>query len=555
MVFRQKIILALFIILGTITQIAPVFKSGLTYPFGIGFWGPSGHDSVWHLSLINHIDNPYIINMPIFSGEILKNYHPFFDIFIAYLSKLSHISSSIWLFQLWPIFSSITLLYLSFYYGRLITKHYYGGILLLSINSLANSFGCLVSLFKYGNLSGESMFWSMQSPSNQINQPYTLSIIFILILLILLHANILSIKKLFFIFVVLSLLPIIKAYSAVVGFGVFGLYLLRRPQLRNILTFSASLAVAILIFLHFNPTSSGLLIFQPFWFLNSMIDSPDKLYIPKLSSFKNTLESLSYFDFRLIIVYLTTFIIFIVGNFSYRLIGIIYFIKKRTFNDYGLLSIICLLIIIPTLFIQKGTSWNTIQFLYYALFLSNIYLAKYLYSIINTKKGILLTLIIFTSYVSGFFGMLSNYTGKIPPAAIPAGEKLALAYLSNQSPGVVLTVPYDKYLKDNFKATPIPLYAYETTAYVSAYGQQVTYFEDEMNLSNSEYNVFDRRNRALTFFRQLNIYQDRGFLVNNQIDYIYIAGIQKNNIKLDTQNLYLTQIYENNDALIYRVQR
>ena len=35
-------------------------------------------------------------------------------------------------------------------------------------------------------------------------------------------------------------------------------------------------------------------------------------------------------------------------------------------------------ILAPLFFIQKGTNWNTIQFLYYALFLSNIFLAKFL---------------------------------------------------------------------------------------------------------------------------------------------------------------------------------
>ena len=36
---------------------------------------------------------------------------------------------------------------------------------------------------------------------------------------------------------------------------------------------------------------------------------------------------------------------------------------------------------------------------------------------------------------------------------------------------------------------------------------------------------------------------------------IYIAGLQKNDIHLDTTNLYLQKIYENSDSLIYRVER
>src|SRR3989344_5184448 len=32
---------------GVIFQNIPVFKSGLVFPFGMGFWGPNTHDGVW----------------------------------------------------------------------------------------------------------------------------------------------------------------------------------------------------------------------------------------------------------------------------------------------------------------------------------------------------------------------------------------------------------------------------------------------------------------------------------------------------------------------------
>jgi hypothetical protein len=127
--------------------------------------------------------------------------------------------------------------------------------------------------------------------------------------------------------------------------------------------------------------------------------------------------------------------------------------------------------------------------------------------------------------------------------------------LSQQPPGIVLTVPYDAYLKKHFFQDPLPLYAYETTAYVSAYSRQITFLEDEMNLQNSGLDITSRRQSSLMFFENKNIFQDRGFLINNKIDYIYIAGLQKEYINLDTVNLYLQKIFENDDSLIYRVQR
>lgn len=563
MAIKQKIILISALILGLIFQIIPVVRSGLNYSYGIGFWGANGHDSVWHLSLINHISNPFQIQMPVYAGANLQNYHPFFDILISFLSNFTHLSSSIWLFQIFPVISSFLLLYLSFIFGRMITKKFFGGIIFLALNTLANSFGWIYTLFKFGSFSGESIFWAMQSPSNQINPPYNLSLIFILVVLIILykhpHFNNLSLKESVIVFIVLLLSPITKAYSAVVVFSFFGFYSLfaffYHHSLKNIILFISSLVAAFLLFSVYNPHASGLLIYQPFWFVNSMIESPDRIFIPYLANMRYTLEATGRVGPRYIVLMLGTLSLFIVGNFGWRLLGFIKsFLPLNFFKSVTIFNIF-ILTLIPTLFIQKGTSWNTIQFLYYALFLANILLTIYLVSILNKKSGRFLIGFIFLSYLLTFFGSLSNYLGKIPPATIQSSEQQALNFLSTQPQGVVLTVPYDAYLKQNSITTPLPLYAYETTAYVSAYSHQITYLEDEMNLQNSGFDVASRRKASLDFFAGKNIFQNRGFLVNNQISYIYIAGIQKDSLNLDTTNLYLQKIFENSGSLIYRVQR
>lgn len=147
----KKLTITLLFVFCFIAQILPVVKSGTSIGTGIGFWGPNGHDGVWHLALINQISNPFVISMPIFSGEILKNYHPFFDVIISYISKISLISPSVILFQIFPIISTSIYLILSFKIGKLLTKSDTGGIILLLLNTLNNSFGWLVSFVKNRN--------------------------------------------------------------------------------------------------------------------------------------------------------------------------------------------------------------------------------------------------------------------------------------------------------------------------------------------------------------------------------------------------------------------
>ncbi|MFZ2153347.1 MAG: hypothetical protein WAV41_04870 [Microgenomates group bacterium] len=520
-------------------QILPLVRSGLSYPYGIGFWGPNGHDAVWHLSLINHITTPTNIPMPIYAGQKLTNYHPFYDILIHYLNILTHLPTSILYFQVFPVISTILFLYLSY---RL------GGTYLLLLNTFANSLGWIVTLIKSGSFAGETVFWSMQSPSNQINPPYILSIIFLLQLLLILKTKyktgVLTIQNSLTIFLILVLLPVTKVYGAIIGFSLYSVFtiyhLYIHKKFSNLWLLIFSIITSYYLFSVYNQNASSLLVFQPFWFIDSMFTSPDRLFFPIFSR-------LLFGPHRLIFE-LFGIGVFIIGNFGFRLLG---FFQKKIYSDFYYLSIIFSIFIatlLPILFIQKGTNWNTIQFVYYALILSNILFAQIL-----PQLSKLVVIFIFSTYFLTYIATSPNYLGKIPPAALPYSELNALQFLKQQPPGAVLTYPYDPHLRSQFTSTPLPLYAYETSSYVSAYSTHSTFLEDEMNLQNSGYDVNLRRQASLAFFKQENIYQDRGFLVNNDISYIYLAGLQLAKTSLNTQDLYIVPLYNQDNVVIYKV--
>ncbi len=147
---------------------------------------------------------------------------------------------------------------------------------------------------------------------------------------------------------------------------------------------------------------------------------------------------------------------------------------------------------------------------------------------------------------------IQRYLSNPAPAALPNSEIEALEFLKNKPDSLVLTYPYNKYVKDNFQ-TPISLYAYETTSYVSAFSHQTVFLEDEMNLSITGFDWQSRKNSSLEFFTTDNEYLARGFLVNNQIDYIYLVGDQK--INLSESQLQINQVFNNGQVKIYQVQR
>lgn len=550
-----KITLIIALLVFSLIQVLPVIRSGLNYSYGIGFWGPNGHDAIWHLSLINHIDSPFHLIVPAYSGEKLVNYHPFYDIVLALIAKITTLDASLLHFQIFPLVTSLLYLYLTYSIVNFLTKNHTLGIFSMFLATLSNSLGPLYHLLVNHSLGGETMFWSMQPISTQLNPPLALSYVFLLLLVYLVATNQ---DRFLPVLLILTLTPITKVYTGVAVFVFYGLYSLSslsQRQYRPVLKLFVSLVVALFVFLYYNPPSSPLLLFKPLWLVESMVQSADRLYLPRIASAIFNLKQVSPYQPKLLLLYLFTTILFLVGNFSLRAIPFLfYFQTKKTRFFKLLLATIGILSLCPLLLVQKSTSWNTIQFLYPALILSNLLLCLFLSPIhLFTRNVIILVCVIYFSFAS--IDTFQNYLGNPAPSAIPPSEITALQFLSSQPRGIVLSYLYDQFTRNEFISTPLPLYAYETTSYLSAYTPHTTYLADEMNLANSGYDVASRRKAAQDFFAQTSIYQDRGFLVNNHIDYLYLTGTQRSKTILDTNNLYLSKIFENDSTIIYRVQR
>jgi len=550
---RQKIGLIISLLVATLFLALPQIRNGLSYPYGQGFWGPSGHDMIWHIALSHQTSNPFQIQHPTFSGSLLQNYHPFYNLLVNWISNVTQISIQTLSFQILPIIFSLFLAALSFKIGYKLFG-YTGGLLLLFFNSFSSSFGWLVSLIRNQDFYGESIFWSMQSASTQSNPPYALSLIFILFGLLILLKNKHKTLDFIYLFILSLVLPVTKAYSTFVWFPLFFIILIiNKPSLKKYIFFGITAISSYLLFSYYNSGSTSLFEFNPFWFIHTLIDSPDRLFLPRLSAYRFNLSSI--FDPRYLFIEIFTLFIFIVGNFSWRIFGFIKPQNKYKKIYYSLLSVILFLFLIPLFFTQKGNTWNSIQFLYYSLFLSNILLTAFIISSLNQKlTKILLTIIIITSLLANI-GTYKTYLGNPSPTAVYPAEIEALNYLSQQTKGVVLTYPYNPYFKKSFSQTPLPLYAYETTAYVGAYTRFPLFLADEMNLQISGYDYQPRLNQINKFFKQESEFENRGLLVNNQIDYVYLVDQQINSTQLDLLKMSLQKIFDNGYVNIYQVNR
>lgn len=550
---RQKIGLIISLIVATIFLALPQIRNGLNYQYGQGFWGPSGHDMIWHIALSHQAQNPLKIQHPTFSGSLLQNYHPFYNLLVNLTSKITNISIQTLSFQILPILFSLLLAALSFKIGFKLFG-YTGGLLHLFFNSFSSSFGWLVSLIRNQDLYGESIFWSMQSASTLSNPPYTLSLIFIMLGLLILLKNKLKTIDYIFLFIISLVLPVTKAYATFVWFPLFYLILiLNKSTLKKYIFFAITAISSYILFSYYNSGSTSLFEFNPFWFIHSLIDSPDRLFLPQLSAYRFNLSTI--LDPRYLAIEIFTLIIFIIGNFSWRVFGFIKPQKQYQKIYFSILPVIIFLFLIPLFFTQKGNTWNSIQFLYYSLFLTNILLTAFFISHLNKKiVKIFLAITILTSIIANI-GTYQTYLGNPAPTAIFPKEIEALNFLSQQPKGVVLTYPFNPYFKNSFSQTPLPLYTYETTAYVSAYTGFPVLLADQMNLQISGYNYQPRLDQINKFFKQDSEFENRGLLVNNQIDYVYLVDKQIDSTQLDLTKMSLQKIFDNSYVNIYQVNR
>lgn len=560
-------LLLIIIIFGSISWSLTSIKSGLIYDYGMGFWGPNGHDGIWHLALINHLAannlNPSI-EMPVASGEVLKNYHLGFDLFVVLFNKITGIPSLNLYFQVLPPLFALGIGWLTYKLVFNLTKSKASALWSVFFVYFAGSWGWVVTLFREGQIGGESMFWAQGAVSTLLNPPYAASLIFLLAGLIFLLKYEKGKRLGYLVGAVLlfGLVIEVKVYAGILalgGLGVVGVIkAIRDKNLAYGLAFLGSSVLSFSVFKLFMKTDGNLLVYQPFWFLETMMALSDRFgwqrYYDAMTAYKSGGNII-----KAIPAYLLAFAIFWFGNLGTRGVKellVFKWIKDKNVGVFEVFtaSVIAAGVFIPMLFLQKGTPWNTIQFTYYSLFFSSILAGMIAGSWLEKCKkpvvwGILLVLLTIPTTISTLW---YHYLPSRPPAKISTAELEALEFLKKQERGVVLTYPYDqKAAAAAVVNPPRPLYLYESTAYVSAFSVKPIYLEDEVNLDITNYDWKTRREKVLAWLESLNQEEAKEFLKENDIGYVYWVKPQR--AKLGETQLGLERVFENNMVDIYKV--
>jgi len=378
---------------------------------------------------------------------------------------------------------------------------------------------------------GESTFWSQQAVSTLLNPPYALSLILLLLLLLLLRSHRYILAGL-----VLGLLPEVKIYAGLLAFA--GIFFMALKNKKIFLT----LIISLLIFLSTNyqllTTSSKLLVWQPGWYLETMMGLSDRLAWPRFYQAMLVYKT-THNPIKLPLAYFVALLVFLIGNLGTRILGI--FSLKKNSENLFYISVSLLGLIIPMFFLQSGTPWNTLQFFYYTQFFLGILAGQ-------TLSKLRYPIIIALLTLPTTFQTFPHYLPKQPPAKISAEELAALNFLSSQPPGIVLTYPAQP---DSYAPAPRPLSKYDSTAYVAAFSNHPTYLEDTVNLDITGFDWRTRLSEVKTFFSNSDEISAKQFLTQNTISYIYLADVAVSRPVLSESQLGFKKLFENSQVAIW----
>lgn len=561
------------VLVGAVFQGALLFKSGTSYQGGLAFWGVHGYDAVWHLALIRELVSHFPPQNPGFAGELLKNYHFLTDLFLAQTHKITGISILNLYFRFAPLLWTLLLNSLIYFF----VKRWLGKISVacwaVFFTSIAGSFGWVPQLFGKGSNNWETAFWGIQPTSAFLNPPFGLSLVLLMLGLILLDLYLKERTKALAILVAFAFGILIgfKVYAGIIvlgGLGVLGGLRALKGEKNLFLIFLLSGFLALGIYLPFASGSTNFLVWQPWWFIKTMIEAPDRLNWSSLELRRQVY--VQYHDFiSLFLLQAFAFLIFLFGNLGTRFLGFLSLVK-RLLRGHIMDGFVLLLLIFaflpPIFFIQKAVHWNSIQFFYYFTFLFSFFAAEGVVLILSklrfSARGgpalgwkilkIFFLLLVIGAALPSTLKTIYWFNAPTPTTLLVKEEIEALRFLGQNSKPeeITLTYPFHYAVARAFKEPPVPM-TYYNSPYVSFFAGRRVYLEDQNAATLLGYEIDFRLSQEREFFSTRNTSWAKNFLEENKINYLYLVDNQ--DLNAGKEELGLEEVFNNQKVRIYKV--
>ena len=426
------------------------------------WWGSCGlyigqwhmHDALWHVSMVKSAFSAFPFPHPFYAGGTVYGYNYFIDLILFALTKFG-LEPFFVFFRFLPIVISVLYIFVSIQYVKSQSK---GST---QINSIifflffGSSLSYLATLyadntFFYSSMRGFPVVTSIQPGMMFLNLQFALTLP--LILLTLLHfKKSVKIISVFWLAILMFMISGLKFYGGIVLSLILGGLILIRLYRRDKISLRLLQLMAIFLgdflaksLFYSSAGADGFpFAWAPMALPHILLDDP-----VLFNNHSWTLARYYLYEHgglrspRLLALESYTVFLLAIMNFGTRLIAILsLFIAKirRTYtpDDFVFISVIIFTFLMPVFFVEDGGWFNTMQFLYYGVFLASLYAGQVLAHLISHKK----TLIKWSAYLIILF-TLPNSIEQLryltaPQNLIPDSELAALKKLADAPSGVV----------------------------------------------------------------------------------------------------------------------
>lgn len=342
----------------------------------IGNWHM--HDAMWHISLAKLGFDTWPLSNPLLAGTTLKGYNFLLDFALYLLIKIG-VPEFFAFFKLLPIIAGILYVWSVYNYVKSETKEWLKSNILTFFLYFGTSLSYLATIyadksFFYSTLRGFPVVTSIHPATMFLNLQFAFSLSVLLWIIILLKSDKSKYSHLI-LGVLFAILFGLKFYGGVVGLMIF---FLGSRKLREYISVILGTGISLIIFYGFGTGSSPPFTWAPFAITHLIIDDPLLFYNHNLTLARYYLyENMSRLPVRLMLIEGVSIILFLLINFGMRIIGVchaLYNLFRHKLSSEGnkFLIIIIATALIPIFFIQNGGWYNTMQFLYYGVWLSGI---------------------------------------------------------------------------------------------------------------------------------------------------------------------------------------
>ena len=537
-----------------------IFPSGSNLCFekscGIFFWGVHGHDGIWHLAISNFSFNSFPFNAPTYFGAQMSGYNYLFDLIIRGLSLIG-IPAIITYFKIFPVVWFLIFTTLLIVLARKIKDTPVFVFLYLFFTFFVGSFSYFLTLFHNKSIWGSASLLATLTVHTMSNLQFAFSLPILLGILIIIKNKKPNMKSVLMISALNFINLGIKFYGGAITSFVIIIYLLSYVNKKTLLSsvkylFVLGLTSILSIIIFYDPFSSvksgSVFSFSPLSLIHTITEEPSLFYSRQLTNARYFLIQ-NGIGPKLILIEAFNIAAFLFFYLGVRFFGFIYIFwqilrkKLDRFNLNILLTSIFAFTLTAVL-VQKGEWWNVIQFFFYSIFLSNIFLAQ-LSERLFMSRSILLKFCVFLIIFFGIpttIDVIRQYAVFPGSSYISKQELDALSFLKYQPKGVVLTPIYDPSLKLNKGLND--LFRAEDSAYVSAFTGKQSYFANPHPLRLMGIDVNPRS----------SLIKNGDCKIMSEIDYIYeLHTDSKIKQFISCKNVIVKNIFANDLVTIFKV--